>query len=263
MATMSIGKAWEEAVVFVRREASLLFPVALLFVALPGLIVQEMTPRELVTWYAAPRMETIPDVPASFSLAMLIGVILIWFGSLTLFALALRPGISVGEALRLGLRRLPVLLGTALAVVGIIAMLAIAILIVALTLSGVSKAAGASLGLILGFFAAMLGVYASVRLMLLNAVVIDGDSGVIASLRAAWALTRGHVWRLFGFILIVMIISAIVGGAAQAIFGVIGGLLGGAEAARIAGGIGGAAASVVIQVYMLVMLARLYRQAAG
>ena len=45
MATMSIGKAWEEAVAFVAREATLLFPVALLFVALPGLILQEMTRR--------------------------------------------------------------------------------------------------------------------------------------------------------------------------------------------------------------------------
>ena len=47
MATISIGKAWEEAVAFIRREATLLFPVALLFVALPGLIVQEMTPPQL------------------------------------------------------------------------------------------------------------------------------------------------------------------------------------------------------------------------
>ena len=33
MAAVSIGKAWEEAVAFVAREASLLFPVALLFLA--------------------------------------------------------------------------------------------------------------------------------------------------------------------------------------------------------------------------------------
>ena len=61
MAAMSIGKAWEEAVAFVARERSLLFPVALLFVALPGLILQEMTPPELATW----TMEkgAMPDIP--------------------------------------------------------------------------------------------------------------------------------------------------------------------------------------------------------
>ena len=111
---MSIGKAWEEA-----RESSLLFPVALLFVALPGLILQEMTPPELAKWNLAE--STMPQVPGSFWLAMLLAVIIIWFGSLTLFALALRPGISVGEALRLSFARLPVLLGVALVVAGFLA----------------------------------------------------------------------------------------------------------------------------------------------
>ncbi len=118
MATMSIGKAWQEAVAFVAREATLLFPVALLFVALPGLILQEMTPPELAAWSLAPTASTMPAVPASYWLGLIVAVLLVWFGSLTLFALALRPGISVGEALRLGFHRLPVLIGTALAVIG-------------------------------------------------------------------------------------------------------------------------------------------------
>ena len=143
MATMSIGKAWEEAVAFVSRESSLLFPVALLFVALPGLIIQEMTPPELAKWTLS---ETaMPQVPGSFWLAMMLAVIIIWFGSLTLFALAL--------------------------------------------------------------------------------------------------------------------LAAIGGGAAQAVFGVIGTLVGGQNGGRLIGGVAAAAVSTVVQVYMLVMLARLYRQA--
>src|SRR3546814_8183875 len=80
MATMSIGKAWEEAVAFVAREGSLLFPVALLFVALPGLILQEMTPPELAKWNLSET--TMPQVPGSFWLAMMLAVVIIWFGSL-------------------------------------------------------------------------------------------------------------------------------------------------------------------------------------
>ena len=105
MATISIGKAWEEAVAFIRREATLLFPVALLFVALPGLIVQEMTPPQLQEWFAQPKADAIPAMPPGFALSMLLGIVIIWFGSLALFALALRPGISVGEALRLSFSR--------------------------------------------------------------------------------------------------------------------------------------------------------------
>ncbi|KEY99875.1 membrane protein, partial [Sphingomonas sp. BHC-A] len=106
-------------------------------------------------------------------------------------------------------------------------------------------------------------IFASVRLLLLNPVVIDGTEGVMASLRHGWALTRGHFWRLFGFILALTLLSAIVGGAAQAVFGLVGALIGGQAGGRLIGGVAAAAVSTVVQVYMLVMLARLYRQAEG
>lgn len=263
MATMSIGKAWEEAVAFVAREAALLFPVALLFVALPGLILQEMTPPELQAWFANPKADTIPAMPPGFGLAMLLTIILIWFGSLTLFALALRPGISVREALRLSFARLPVLIGTALVVIGAIAAIVVVAVLLAVILAIASKQLAGTLGLLLGLGAVGLAFYASVRLVLLNPVVIDSRAGVMESLRRAWALTRGHVLRLFGFLIIVMLLSTIVASAAQVIVGLLGGLLAGPEGARLAGGVAGAAVSSIVQVYMLVMLARLYRQAAA
>ena len=259
MAAMSIGKAWEETVGFVARERSLLFPVALLFVALPGLIIQEMTPPELADWTAA--KSSLPAVPSSFWLAMLLGVVIIWFGSLALFALALRPGISVSEALRLSLARLPVLLGTALVVAGALMSAAVAGMVIVVAFSLVAKPVGAALAMLLVAGVGALMIFASVRLLLLNPVVIDGSEGVIASLRHGWMLTRGHFWRLFGFILILVMLSGIAAAAAQAVFGLIGGLIGGPEGARFTGGVAAAAVSTVVQVYMLVMLARLYRQA--
>ncbi|HAF41868.1 MAG TPA: hypothetical protein DCG90_08910 [Sphingobium sp.] len=263
MTTMSIGKAWEEAVAFVAREASLLFPVALLFVALPGLILQEMTPPELAAWFADPKADTIPAMPPGFAVAMLLTIILIWFGSLALFALALRPGISVGEALRLSFARLPVLIGTALVIAGALVVAVTMAILLGVVLSLASKPLGATMGLLLGFGGAILVFFASVRFVLLNPVVIDGRTGVVESLRAAWQLTRGHFWRLLGFLFLVMILSAIASAAAQAVVGVLGGLVAGPEGARLAGSIAGALVSTVIQVYMLVMLARLYRQAVA
>ncbi|PZU68413.1 MAG: hypothetical protein DI554_03330 [Sphingobium sp.] len=247
MAAVSIGKAWEEAVAFVAREASLLFPVALLFLALPGLILQEMTPPQLAEWMANPQRTGLPDIPPGFALAMLLGVVIIWFGSLTLFALALRPGISVGEALRLGFARLPVLLGTALLAMFLIGGLMLAAILVAVLASLVSESVGTSIGAILGAFVGGATIFASVRLMLLNPAVIDGNQGVVPSLRHAWAL----------------LLSGIASMAAQTIFGALAGLAAGPEAARLVGGVASAAVSTVIQVYMLVMLARIYRQASA
>ena len=261
MATMSIGKAWEEAVAFVSRESSLLFPVALLFVALPGLILQEMAPPELANWNMAE--SSLPHVPGSFWIAMMLAVVIIWFGSLTLFALALRPGISVGEALRLSFARLPVLLGTAMVVAGFLAGAVIAATLVVTALTLIAKPLGATLGLLLGTGVVIATIFASVRLLLLNPVVIDGTEGVITSLRQGWALTRGHFWRLLGFVLVLTLLSAIVGVAAQAVFGLIGTLIGGQTGGRLTGSVAAAAVSTVVQVYMLVMLARLYRQAVS
>ena len=107
------------------------------------------------------------------------------------------------------------------------------------------------------------GLFVGTRLALLNPVVIDDRLGVLASLKRAWALTKGSFWRLFGFLAIVLVVSTIAGSAAQAVFGVIGGLVAGVDGARLLGGIAAAGVSGVVQVYMLVMLARLYRQAAG
>ncbi|MDI1294489.1 MAG: glycerophosphoryl diester phosphodiesterase membrane domain-containing protein [bacterium] len=262
MATMSIGKAWEQAVAFVAREATLLFPVALLFVALPGLIIQEMTPPELAKWSLAPTA-AMPNVPPGFILAMLLAIIIVWFGSLTLFALALRPGISVGEALRLSLARLPVLLGTALVIVGALTIAAFVGALVIALLSSLLGPAVMLLASVLVIVAAGFVLFVSVRLVLLNPVVIDGALGVKASLRHSWALTQGHFWRLLGFLLVLTMLSAIVGAAAQSIIGLIAGLVGGAASAQFAGGVAAAIVSTVVQVYMLVMLARLYRQAEG
>jgi len=254
MATMSIGKAWEEAVAFVAREAALLFPVALLFVALPVVVLQEMTPPELIAWSAAPKAGTMPPVPGSYWLALILTVILAWFGSLTLFALALRPGISVAEALKLSLSRLPVLLGTSL-LAGLL--LFLAVMLVSVPLVFVGGVAGPIVAIV------GLGLFVGARLALLNPVVIDDHLGVVASLRRAWSLTRGHFWRICGFLVILLLLSTVAGSAAQAVVGVVGGLVAGADGARLAGGIAAAAVSGVVQVYMLVMLARLYRQAAG
>ena len=201
--------------------------------------------------------------PPGFALATLLGVVIIWFGSLTLFALALRPGISVGEALRLGFARLPVLLGTALLAMFLIGGLMLAAILVAVLASLVSESVGTSIGAILGAFVGGATIFASVRLMLLNPAVIDGNQGVVRSLRHAWALTRGCFWRLLGFIILITLLSGIASMAAQTIFGALAGLAAGPEAARLVGGVASAAVSTVIQVYMLVMLARIYRQASA
>ncbi|MDR7154631.1 hypothetical protein J2W40_001446 [Sphingobium xenophagum] len=253
MATMSIGKAWQEAVAFVAREATLLFPVALLFVALPMVFLQEVTPPELVAWSNAPK-GPMPPIPLSYWVALSLTVLISWFGSLAQLALALRPGISVAEALRLSLMRLPILVGTYL-VSGVAGMLVM--MVVSIPLLFVSPIFGPLVAVttVAAFFWS--------RLALLNAVVIDEQLGVVASLRRAWMLTRGHFWRLVGFMVVALVLSIVASSAAQVVLGLLGGVIAGVDGARLVGGIASSAVTAAVLVYMLVMLARLYRQATA
>src|SRR3546814_2324294 len=57
------------------------------------------------------------QLPPQFLLGMGVVILMAMLGALALYALALRPGISVAEAIQLAFRRLPVLIGSALLLV--------------------------------------------------------------------------------------------------------------------------------------------------
>lgn len=259
MTTLSIGKAWEDSIAFVRREWQLLFPVAFLFVALPVAILQQMVPPEMTQW-AMTREGDPPVLPASFWMAIMLTSLITSFGSLALYALALRPGISVGEALQLGVRRFGTLLLIMLVFMGAMLALTIALTLFFVGFSILSKAVAAVLAIVLGLAAIVLGVLVGVRMMLLNPVLIDTALGPVDAIRRSWTLAKGHFWRLFGFILVIAIFSFVVTQAAAVVFGSIAGLLGGATAARVVGELASIIISTVAQVYFLVMLSRIYRQ---
>lgn len=257
MAALSIGKAWEESIVFIKREGALLFPVSLLFLAIPFAIVLQMIPAEYLQMTPA-GAGTRPPLAGSVMLAIAVAVGISLIGLLTLYALALKPGISVREALALGVGRLPVLFGAML--LAVLAYVLAVLVVSAITaflaaVIGTAGAAALALALLLPVI-----MFLAARLLLLQAVIVDQSAGPVASLKAAWRLTGGHVWRLLGFTLIFFALALIVQMAVQTVFGVIFGLLAGPEGARAAGEVAVAIVSGIFQVYFLVMTARLYRQ---
>lgn len=262
MARLSIGKAWEETVAFVKREGQLLFPVAFLFLAVPLVVFQQMMPPEMMAELERAEPggagQAVPNLPSSLWLGLVLTVIITLTGALTLYALALRPGISVGEAMRLGVRRLPVLIASGMLVtLGIFVMGFVLALLLVLLGFAVGTAALSALTSV-AMFSAIL--FVGVRMMLLQAVAIDRPLGPVQIMRQSWALTRGQFWRLLAFLMVLILLVSVVQLAVQSIFGIIGGVLGGAEVARFAASIALAAASAVIQVYFMVMTARIYRQ---
>ncbi|MEV8636300.1 glycerophosphoryl diester phosphodiesterase membrane domain-containing protein [Streptosporangium sp. NPDC051023] len=121
--------------------------------------------------------------------------------------------ITAGEAWRLTRGRVPTLFG----LVGIDALILLLpmVLIVGLTLG--LAAAGTDTGsalLLFGLAIVAYIVYAAfltTRLVLAAPAAVLERSGVFASLRRSWSLTRGSFWRMFGILLLTGIIAGLVG----------------------------------------------------
>lgn len=263
MAKLSLNRAWNETAAFVKREAGLVFPIALLLVALPMAAVRLLTP-------AAARPDELPEPGlwlAVLPVAMIAGLI----GNLAISTLALRPGTSVGEALANGLRRMPALLvagllvGLAFGLAALIVLTIVALLFVGPTPDPNLRAAMGAvlLGLVVLLPA---GLYFLARLLLMNPVAAAERAGPIAILARSWRLTAASVWSLIGFLLLVFLLFVVISLAVGAVFGIV---VIAASGPPAPGSISallilvvGALINAVISVYMAVMVARIYAQLA-
>ncbi|MEO8723254.1 MAG: hypothetical protein ABI395_06985 [Sphingobium sp.] len=249
MASVSIGRAWEETSAFVKREGGLLFPVALLLISIPFALLFQMIPLPVRQAIMA-RGEGAANVPVMIPASLVLGAVMAGaiavIGTLTLYALALRPGISVAEALQLALRRFAVLTGAS-------ALIFAGLLVPVIAVSALPPPLGQ-----LGLLAVLL--FLSVRFMASNAVIVDRGLGVFATIRECWQLTRGHFWRLSAYLLIGAALTTLAQVVAQMLFGLVGYAIGGASAGQAAADTGLSLVFGVAQVYFAVMISRIYQQ---
>lgn len=257
MATISIGKAWEETLAFVKREGTLLFPVALVFLALPAVVLQLVAPEQM-----HPMAEVGPQqLPPAFIFSMLLVILIGMLGMLAIYALSLRPGISVAEALQLAVRRMPVLMGSmALLLAGFTVLFLILSLLGAVFVPAMGTTGAASVVVLM---AAPVLLFVMVRLLLLYAILLNEPVGSVEAIRRGWRLTTGQFWKLFAFVMALVMLALIIQLVSRSLFGIAGGLIGGSALATLFAGLAVAIVNAVIQVYYLVMTSRIYRQLGG
>jgi len=245
MKKLSIGAAWLEAQPFVRRELPLLLPVALLFIAIPLALMFISIPPEFRQMQLDPNAPR-PELSGGVMVLVMACTLIVIAGSLSLYALALKPAISLKEALMVGFQRLPVALGATL-----IAGFAFALPVLVVTIVSPHLA---------GFVMLVAAVIFSVRLAMLNAIVVDGPVGALEALKRSWACSKGNFLRILGFMGMITVAIMLAQFVAQMLFGVIGFAAAGADGGRQAADFGGAIALALGQLLMIVMVARLYRQ---
>ncbi len=262
MAPVSFSTAWDETNALVRREAALLVPVALALIVLPGVLLDQIWPAPDAAKVAAGTFE-----PAL--LANPINLLITLFASLVLTLLALRPGISVAEAMRAAAARFAVAVGASMLMGVAFALLVMPAMPVIVGGAGAVQRLNPAFALLLSIYliAVAAGLfYAVVRLLLLNTVAAAERLGVFATLARSWELTRGLFWRLLGFIAIFIaasvIASAAVVAAGGTLFLALGRLVGDEGIGRLLLDMLRGVVSAGFLAWLYLMLANLYRQLA-
>jgi len=262
MATLSITQAWNETTAFLAREGRLVFPVAFLLVALPGLALQLAGP------VAAPG--EMPELGLAWLLLLPVAIVASMIGTIAIAYLALRPGASVGEALQRGLRRFVFLLLATL-LIGLAAMVVVVpltLLIVGGTaLAGGDLESAAGSIVLLALILLVLGVALWVKLMLMTPVAAAEDAGPIRIIARSWGLTAGYFWKLLGFVLLLLIAVIVAMMVITMIAGILIALVAGPpepnSLAFVLVGIVSAILQAIASAIIVTVTARIYAQLSG
>lgn len=262
-------KAWQAALASVSASRDVLFPVAGVFFLLPSIVTTYFFSELQTQIIANMGNEAALDKLLQGKLGSLFGVGLGAFlvqliGYAALMALMTdRQRPTVSQAIGIGIRSLPTLLGSAV-------LFLVAYLTLAIVLSLISGVLGVALGAqAVGVLGVLLVLAAMAYLMVkfsltLPVVMIDGVLNPIAALKRSWQLTKGNSARIFVFYLlltlayvVIMVVLTIVVMGLLSIAtkpGPLTLLLGG-----VVSGLVGAAAGVVFTA----VLAAIHRQLSG
>jgi hypothetical protein len=208
-----INQAWDDAVAFIRRESALLIPLALATVFLGdvgGTLAQAHAPGVPPSGFAQ----------IAFFAAALWSIV----GQLSITALVLRPGSSVGEAIGMGVARVGKLLLVALmlAAVFVIALLPVAVGLIGAGFNPENPQSLSQMPTWAAFYVGLLSVvmvWVGARLLLLNPLIVDRNPGAIRAVKAAFAMTRGIAAQIVLVLLIYLIVLGILTGAVRFVVG--------------------------------------------
>jgi hypothetical protein len=261
MSTLSISKAWEESKAIAARDGRLIAAVALALVLLPEAIFGVMAPPPALSGEAAPSWAT--------GLSLIVAVIGI-VGQIAIIKLSLGPATSVGESIAHGFRRvLPALAALCVFVLPLAAILVA--LLVAIGGTSAVESLGSSTpqpgvaGMILLFVAIVFAI--SIRFQMVVPVATAETSNPIEILKRSWELTRGHYWRLLGFLMAALLFAVVVLLFAQIVGGILGRIAFGDTKPFTIGALVvaliSAAAQAAFTCLVGVMLARIYVQLSG
>ncbi|MET0179043.1 MAG: glycerophosphoryl diester phosphodiesterase membrane domain-containing protein [Novosphingobium sp.] len=260
MAKLDSNAAWKDASSLVAANRELFVVLAGVFFLLPGLasavLVGEppITPGMTSGQMMAMLREYYADtwwIIALSSVLQVVGMLAI----LTLMRDRRRP--TVAEAIRAGFAGLlPYLAAQVL--------LAFAVVVIGGTAIGLAAAVLPALAVVLTLLLVAFVVFAAVRLVLVGPVIaVEGVRNPIAAMRRSWALTRGNFWRVFGFLVLVLILFVVVLAVIMLAVGLVLALVSSGETQRVLAAVVSSALTALGLLYFIGITAAIHRQLGG
>lgn len=264
---LDMGKAWSDATGLISTNFGLLASIVGLFYFLPSFGVALLAPE-----VANP---TPPPMPAGGSdpnaaLEAMMGAlqeqyangwpyflfitIAAYVGSVSVLALfAERGNPTVGDALKAGLRGAPIYLATQLIFALTIGLVAGLLVAGAVLISPV-------LGIVVGLIVIIGAVYASIKLILVPAIIgMEGNLNPISVMRRSWKLTKGNSLLIFVFLFVLIVVVGLVSLVASLVLTTVFAAFG-EPVASIGAGFISSLSSAIVGGLFLCVLAAIHRQ---
>lgn len=248
---LSISRAWDETRGVLQSDGKLLATVALALLVLPGLIANMFLPE------AKPNQ--LPQ-PGAWMILLLVAMLIALAGQIAIARLALGNRQTVGEAITTGFQRMPIYFASQL-------IWAFPFAIIFVLLARSMQAGPNPTASVLFLIGAAAFFVVAIRFTLTAPVTAAEQIGPLGILKRSWEMTSGNWWRLFGFLIVFLIAAAIMILATYAVFGLLMRTIFGELEPFTVGSLLVSLAVETVQsaayVVLMVMLARLYLQAAG
>lgn len=260
MAKLDTNAAWKEASAIVSANREVLFALAGVFFMLPSLALAIIAGEpELVPGMTREQMmAAMEEFYAGSWWIILISAVLQIVGLMAILTLMRdRSRPTVGQAIGAGLSATPSYLAAQL-------LLVIGLSLAGGVLIGVAAAIAPALAVVVVLLVMVAVIFAAFRLLLVAPVVaVEGVRNPLAAMARSWRLTKGNFWRIFAFILLILILFVVVVGIVMMIVGLILALATSGETQRIIAAVFSSALGAVGVVYFAGVIAAIHRQLGG